>query len=300
MAEQAKYLGKSGNRGQPALVFEPRASQPIEVVFPATGVFVLESRHGRPFRMPDTVHDFLKVVCVFSGEGRLVRGPARDPLRPGDVALVPAGCRHRIEDVRPLSLYAVCVRPEVLAGSAASAGGLGNYRLFRSSPGIGEVRGLIRALLHEQTLRRPGGEALILGLTWQLLGRLLRAAGAGGRRATERVAGPQLARVRMAAYARDLERRFFEPLRIDAEAARLGLSRRRFTQLFREEAGDSWLNAVRAHRLAHARRLLRDTGRSVASICFECGFEDLSNFYRAFRAAEQASPDAWRRRKTGP
>ncbi len=274
-------------------MFEPRASQPIAVVFPPAGVFVLESRHGRPFRMADTAHDFLKVVCVFSGEGRLVRGALREPLRPGDVALVPAGCRHRIEDVRPLSLYAVCVRRDVLAASKASAGGLGNYRLFRSSPGVGEVRGLIRELLHEQTLQRPGGEALILGQTWQLLGRLLRAA-AGRSGPAERTEGPRLARVRVAAHARELERRFFEPLRIDAEAARLGLSRRRFTQLFREETGGSWLATVRGHRLAHARRLLRDTGRSVASICFECGFEDLSNFYRAFRAAEHASPDAWR------
>ncbi|MDB6115865.1 MAG: AraC family transcriptional regulator, partial [Lacunisphaera sp.] len=276
-------------------MFEPRANRPIEVVFPHTWVFVLESRHGKPFRMPDTAHDFLKVICVVSGEGRLVRGGSRDPLQAGDVALVPSGCRHRIEDVRPLSLYAVCIRPDILAASPSSAGGLGKYRLFHLSLGNGEVRELIRELLHEQTLERPGGDALVLGLTWQLLGRLLRAAGERGRaggvaRSPAKSAAPraQVARVRVAAYVRELERRFFEPLAIDAEAGRLGLGRRRFTQLFREEAGDSWLNTLRAHRLAHARRLLRDTGRSVASICFECGFEDLSNFYRAFRAAEGA------------
>ena len=295
MVERARKLGKTGNPAYRGRMFEPRASQPIKVVFPPAGVFVLESRHGRPFRMVDTVHDFLKVVCVFSGEGRMVRGPRRDPLRAGDVVLVPAGCRHRIEDVRPLSLYAVCVRQEVVAAAKPSDGGLGNYRVFKSSPGGSELRGLIRELLHEQTLQRPGSEALMLGLTWQLLGRLLRTA-AGPSAAVERMEGPQLTRVRMAAYARELERRFFEPLRIDAEAARLGLGRRRFTQLFREETGKSWLEAVRAHRLEHARRLLRDTGRSVGSICFECGFEDLSNFYRAFRAAERASPDAWRRK----
>jgi len=41
---------------------------------------------------------------------------------------------------------------------------------------------------------------------------------------------------------------------------------------------------------------LRETARSVTSICYECGFEDVSDFYRAFRAAERASPDAWRRK----
>jgi len=47
----------------------------------------------------------------------------------------------------------------------------------------------------------------------------------------------------------------FEERQIDGAAARLGLSRRRFTTLFREVAGDTWFNAVRALRLAHARRL---------------------------------------------
>jgi transcriptional regulator GlxA family with amidase domain len=104
-----------------------------------------------------------------------------------------------------------------------------------------------------------------------------------------------LARTRVAAYAQELERTFFEERQIDGAAARLGLSRRRFTTLFREVSGDTWFNTVRALRLAHARRLLRETGRSVTSICYECGFEDISNFYRAFRAAERTSPDSWRR-----
>lgn len=34
-----------------------------------------------------------------------------------------------------------------------------------------------RQILHEQTLRRAGGEALLLGLVWQLLGLILRGAG---------------------------------------------------------------------------------------------------------------------------
>ena len=119
--------------------------------------------------------------------------------------------------------------------------------------------------------------------------------GASGRKA-EAPAVAGLARTRVAAYVRELERTFFEERQIDGAAARLGLSRRRFTTLFREIAGDTWFNTVRAHRLAHARRLLRETGRSVTSICYECGFEDVSSFYRAFRTAERASPDAWRKR----
>jgi AraC family L-rhamnose operon regulatory protein RhaS len=74
------------------------------------------------------------------------------------------------------------------------------------------------------------------------------------------------------------------------------LSRRRFTQLFRQITGESWLEHLQRQRLAHARRLLRETRRSVASIGYECGFEDLTTFYRAFKAVEHTSPLAWRTR----
>jgi len=42
-----------------------------------------------------------------------------------------------------------------------------------------------------------------------------------------------------------------------------------------------------------ARRLL-DTRDSVTAIAYEVGFEDLSNFTRAFRAEFSVNPRAWR------
>lgn len=272
-------------------MFDPVARQPIQVVFPAEGVFVLESHHSRAFRMADTRHDFLKLVCVFAGAGWLVRGGGREPLRAGSLAVIPAGVAHRIEDAgaQPLSLYAVCVRRDFLG---ASAGEWKHYRLARPQPLAAEARGLIRRLLHEQTLRRTGSGALLRGLAWQLLGLVQRGAPAG--RAEEKPGRALPARARVAAYARDLEQTFYQAETLDGAAAKLGLSRRRFTQLFREVTGASWLGQVRRLRLAHARRLLGETGRSVTSIGFECGFEDLSNFYRTFKAAENRSPAAWR------
>jgi AraC-like DNA-binding protein len=76
----------------------------------------------------------------------------------------------------------------------------------------------------------------------------------------------------------------------------LGLSRRHFTQLFRDITGQTWLTMLQRHRLAHARRLLIETDRSIASIGYECGFEDLTTFYRVFKKSEGTSPLAWRNR----
>ena len=98
----------------------------------------------------------------------------------------------------------------------------------------------------------------------------------------------------MRAYVDDLEDHFFEASNLDSAAAGLGISRRRFTQLFRQVTSTSWLSYVRRLRVEHAKRLLGQTQRTVLSIAFECGFEDLSTFYRAFKREVGHSPNHWR------
>ena len=53
-------------------------------------------------------------------------------------------------------------------------------------------------------------------------------------------------------------------------------------------------------RVEHARRLLQQTHRTIASIAFECGFEDLSTFYRAFKREVGTSPRRWRQGSSKP
>lgn len=276
-------------------MFDPRARQPIVVHLPPGGVRVLESRHTRGFAMAPTRHAFLKIVQPYAGAGWIARGEARTPLRPGDVVFLPAGLRHWIEDdgARPLSLYAVCVSP-TLAGLEAE--GLRDFRHFPRPAWGPDLRSLVRQLLHEQTLARAGSGLLLAGLALQALGLVARAS--AGRSAPRARGAEPTARARVEAYARELGQGFYRRQSLDEAAAALGLSRRRFTQLFREVTGESWLTHLQRHRIAHARRLLRETPRSVASIGYECGFEDLTTFYRAFRAAAGTSPVAWRRAPT--
>ena len=277
-------------------MFDPRATKPVEVKFPASGVFVLESRHTRGFRMEPARAAYLKVIQPFSGAGWLVRGNARVPLRPGDVVVVPPGEMHHLEDdgARPLGLYVLCFARRALAFAGADAVP-GDFRRFTAPVWSAEFRSLIRHLLHEQTLARPGSDLTSAGLAWQALGLIARAASNSEPvAATERADLP--ARARVSAYADELARTFYRRQRVDDAAAALGLSRRRFTQLFREVAGTSWLACLTRHRIEHARKLLRETDRSVASIGYECGFEDITTFYRAFKAEEHRSPLDWRAR----
>ncbi len=139
---------------------------------------------------------------------------------------------------------------------------------------------------------------MILGLTLQTLALLARShADLGHRRRGEPFDSTSGHRGAIRVYVDELRREFFEPDDLDRAAARLGMSRRRFTQLFREEAGTSWSDYVTGLRIDHARRLLRETNRSITAIAFECGYEDLSSFYRAFKRRAGLPPNEWRHRQ---
>ncbi len=79
---------------------------------------------------------------------------------------------------------------------------------------------------------------------------------------------------------------------------RTGGSRRHFTRLFRQLTGESFAEHIERLRAEHAARLLRETARNVTLIAFECGYEDLSGFSRAFRRQTGMAPLQFR--KTGP
>jgi AraC family L-rhamnose operon regulatory protein RhaS len=275
-----------------------KTSQPLAVSFPRIGLKILESHHQDDFRMAWTRHPFLKMLYVLKGSGHLEEGKRRRPLQNPCVAVIPPGVRHRLVDTPqdPLSVWVLCYRSSVLRP----------YQRFplRSSvvtchPLLGRLlEPRLRQVLYEQTILSSGHEAILTGQALELWG-------LWERWQTQRSSRQPLLSLppaswgRVQAYREQLERTFYQPQKLSEAAQQTGLSIRRFTQLFRAVAGCSWLDEVRRYRLRHACRLLLSTNRSVLSICFECGFDDLSTFYRSFQAQEGLSPQRWRTQRLG-
>jgi AraC family L-rhamnose operon regulatory protein RhaS len=279
--------------------------RPVEVVMPAHGVFLLESHHAATFRMEASSHEFLELFYVMDGTGSFLIDGQAHPCRAGDVMSVPVGRVHQIADepARPLSLYGICVAPQVWEHEPTLAALLPAGRLNVDGQLVGEIRSSLRRMLFEQTLGRPLGRTAILGMTLQLLTTLARSHASEAKRRERGLghdpgAGAEDHRAMVRRYVDDLRREFFEPGDLDQAAARLGISRRRFTQLFRELTATSWSDHITTLRIDHACRLLAETGRSVPAIAFECGYEDLSSFYRAFKRRTNVPPSEWRSRQS--
>lgn len=219
-----------------------------------------------------------------------------------DVAIIPPGLKHRLEDGlnAPLFVYGLCIRRDFLNRYPRIRGLSGKIRLFRHPVWIEELRNLLRSLLIEQSRAAAGEAAWMIGLAWQIIALMIRAESSQDTPGYQ-TKRSELAAERVRAYAASLPQRFHLDANLNEAAERLGLSRRRFTQLFRQITGESWLSAVRRLRIAHACRLLEQTNRSISAIAFESGYADLSNFYRAFREGTGGfSPRVWRQRHASP
>jgi AraC-like DNA-binding protein len=275
---------------------------PVDVALPAYGVYLLESHHAPEFRMVEQSHPFLELFFVLSGSGTFEIDGAPHPCQRNDLVFVPPMRVHLIRDdpERPLSLYAVCVASSVVQHEPQLLTELPIGRIHVSRSLATDIRSSFRRLLFEQTRQRPFGPTLIVGLTLQLLAALARQSTLESHVPAENHDGEPVAS-RLASverYAAALAHRFFERTSLDDAAAELGMSRRRFTTLFAEATGQSWADYLSGLRIEYAKTLLQTTNRSIISIAFECGYEELSSFYRAFKRATRTSPGNWRERRT--
>lgn len=246
-----------------------------------------------------TRHPFAKLLLVTHGKGTLLVRGRQWPLYPGLLTLVPPGLEHRLADGAgtPLALLILGIADQVIGMDLRSC--------WRARPSfIVSPQGVGQAADHLRRLLVLGGQA---GVAAQLRRRaicgLLLADLLGDSAFAEAALSPRprtlSTAARVTTYLGELEGAFFLQETLAQIAARLGISRRALTLQVRAQTGRSWLEHRNALRLAHARHLLRTTGRSITAIAFECGFTDLSAFYRAFRRAEGVAPGQWRERMTG-
>jgi AraC-like DNA-binding protein len=211
---------------------------------------------------------------------------------------VPPQTRNRIVDApgQPSSLYVLCVMPAVLRFDRGLLARLPAGCAERSAYLANRAEGVFRRLLFQQSHGGSSASITMVASALELLALLIEPP---HEQDDDAGLAQQAARQEVRRYVSRLDTHFFEATTIDDAARRLGLSRRRFTQLFKEETGRGWLAYVHERAIEHAARLLVESEAPIAAVAFECGFSDLSTFYRRFKSLRGISPGAWRRRSRG-
>lgn len=85
-----------------------------------------------------------------------------------------------------------------------------------------------------------------------------------------------------------------EEIRLNQLADMVGMTAVSFSRFFKLRTGKNLSDYLIDIRLGFASRLLVDSTMSVAEICYDCGFNNLSNFNRIFKKKKECSPKEFR------
>ena len=246
-------------------------------------------------------HEAFCIALVAAGAFEYRSETGRALMTPGAVMLGHAGecfeCghHHRAGD----RCIAFRYRPEYFERLFADAGGAG------PAPAFGAARiEPSRALAPFAAAASTGATAAsgldrLPGLAWDEMAqalaiRVVRLTGIVPRTDAKRVAPAALARV--IETVRQIEARPDGEFGLDTLAEDAGLSPYHFLRTFERATGVTPHQYVLRSRLRAAAQRLADAPGKIVDVAFDCGFADLSNFNRAFRAEFGIAPRAYRAR----
>jgi AraC family transcriptional regulator len=88
-----------------------------------------------------------------------------------------------------------------------------------------------------------------------------------------------------------------EDFRLEQLAALAGLSKFHFHRLFKNAVGEAPSHYLLKVRMHEAKRLLRETKRSVVDVALEVGYANPSHFARFFRRETGLTPSDYRQQR---
>jgi AraC family L-rhamnose operon regulatory protein RhaS len=265
---------------------------------PGNGVVVFESRHAAGF-IGQLKDDYAKFHLVIDGHAKWESNGRQYQVKSDTLFHIAPHIEHSQADLpsQPVTLYAIHYRPELLSQPlAADLLRVGMLPLDLSSARVCqalEVRSIFQEMLFEQEMKQAGWEEMLRAclfnlavLTIRLMQRLH-----SGDPVFQR---GNLSAERVAHYALRLKSQFLRTDRLEDAARSVSLSRRQFTEVFRNVTGQTWRQYILRLRLEHALKLLLQTDKSVTAIAFEAGFDDVSHFHHRFKAAFGQRPMLYR------
>lgn len=88
-------------------------------------------------------------------------------------------------------------------------------------------------------------------------------------------------------------------IKLEDAAKLLNMSNISFTRLIKQRTGKCFVDFLNEIRLGFATRLLIDSNKTISEICFDCGFNNISNFNRIFKKKQGQTPTDFRNSFSG-
>ncbi|MGA2916829.1 MAG: AraC family transcriptional regulator [Sedimentisphaerales bacterium] len=271
-----------------------------ETILPEYGIIV----QSRTQRQTSHSHKNKSILYIANGRGVVEYESDRYDLQADSVIMLQAGRLHKLADKPKMQMTVFAIyfdiektgfNKNIIDYLFDSAGGCltASEKPFILPIYYAEqVKKNLRQILYEQKFRPPGFKLSIQQNFSLAVLNIYRAKIEQAKQSIPPDSKDSLSRtMTVLDYIAENSHEQFS-LRDAAKMAKL--SERRFTSLCRKAAGKSYTQFLNFHRCNRAKHLIETTDMSIASIAFELGYEDISTFYRAFKAVIKCRPSELR------
>lgn len=242
-------------------------------------------------------HEFYEVYFFLGGDVSYIIDGRTYQLRPGDILLTDNRDIHRpnIRPGKPYERYVLWVHPDFIAQQLELGDNLSacfvdadqkGHKLIRpDSATLSHLKGICEKILRAQSEQAFGSRTLSYAYMTQFLVYLNRAYFATPANLDQDVTENEKVNQVVAYINENLQ----EDLTLDQIAGALYVSKYYLNHLFKAYTGLSLYQFIIKKRLVRARDMLRE-GYPVMDACLQCGFNDYSNFLKAFKREFGRSP----------
>ncbi|SFL52713.1 AraC-type DNA-binding protein [Gracilibacillus orientalis] len=253
------------------------------------GIQLYESKHHAGDRIEEHHHQFYQLLYALEGTGKINLDGKEYLLEQDHVTFITPLTPHAIISDHKLTVLVLAFDGRIKDGT--------NTNLFEKtlyeSKFIGltpfnssEIRQLLRTMLYEQAHHSLHQETALRTYLSQLLLLIAR-----GEENNEKVDANTLRAERLKDY---IDSHYFDWIQAEDLALRLGISTRHINTIFKDTYKMTPMQYLTEIRIGLAKKMLVETDKDIASICFEVGFESISTFYRSFKNNTSLSPNKYR------
>ena len=246
-------------------------------------------------------HSYFEITCVLEGQGNYFVNGQEYTMTEGDIIIFnnvePHGWNLLGDDMK---LLVMIFSPEFVAEKIsmfdteylkpfAERGSNFKNRIGKEDAVNSEIRTGIQEIYQEWQQRRVGYPLMIKANVLKILTMLIRAY-QDETKSDAMLKEKKNAMKRLEQAFAYIDAHYCEKLTLEEVAASVYMSQNYFSTYFRKVTSIGFSDYVTRLRLKHARELLRDSDRNVTEIAMECGFNNISNFYRLYKKYMGTSP----------
>jgi AraC family transcriptional regulator, dual regulator of chb operon len=257
---------------------------------PAEGILLYEFKHTDGEVVKEHHHQVHQILYALEGEGKLKLDGKDNAFNHDHIAVIVPQSEHSIVSDSKLTVL-VLAFDDAIFDSAVRNGLLDSFfnrsKLLKLSGfSSSELRQLLRKMLFEQSSGNLLSRLAMRIILCEILLVLSRS-----EQAPSLSDANSLRAERIRHY---IDTHYFEIFDANNIASMLGMSSRYVNMIFKEHFNITPMRYLTDMRIELAKKMLAETDKDIASICFELGFETVSTFYRIFKDSVEVPPNKYR------